>query len=521
MNRYVVRTSLVWLSIFTVAVAAFEFHAHEGQRVNAKSRTIEPIAVGPDSSSATAGPTASIDVPLAALQLSPERLQRIGVKTGTAEYQDLSDNIRATGTVDIDEKLVSYVQIRFPGYIRQVFANATYLFVHKGQPLFTVYSPDLVQTQKEYLLAQKNQIELRGSSIDGVKAGALAMSSAAEERLRQWSIPETEIAKLEQTGKPTSDMTIYSPASGYIIERNALPNMFADLSTRLYTIADLSRVWVNAQVFQDDIGRVKPGDEAGVTIDAYPGQVFSGKIESILPQVDTATRTVKVRLEVTNPGLKLKPGMFVNVDLKQRLGRKLVVPASAIFQSGLRQIAFLDHGNGNLEPREICVGARVGDLYIVDRGLAPHEHIVTSANFLIDSESQLQAAAGAPPEASPNDIASTGTATPGDKLKIDFSTTPNPPHKGAGNQLRVKISNPDGTPLSGADVLVRFTMPAMPEMDMAAIDAPAQLTERSAGVYEGAIALQCGGGFQVIVRVKQKGRLLATKQLRVHAEGGM
>ena len=169
--------------------------------------------------------------------------------------------------------------------------------------------------------------------------------------------------------------------------------MYAEPSTKLYTVADLSRVWVYAQVFQDDLGRIKPADTAQITVDSYPGRT-SGQIEEILPQVDMTTRTVRVRLVMSNTGLKLKPGMFVNVDLKTSLGRQLVVPASAVFQSGTRQLVFVNHGNGSLEPKEIAIGPRVGDDFVVLKGLKAHESIVTSASFLIDSESQLQAAAG-------------------------------------------------------------------------------------------------------------------------------
>jgi Cu(I)/Ag(I) efflux system membrane fusion protein/cobalt-zinc-cadmium efflux system membrane fusion protein len=252
MNRTIVRTSLVWLTVFGMVAIAVVYHTHNEQGVKTKSSEIVPVAMGP-AASTPSGPSATesaVDTPLAPVQLSPEKMQSIGVKTGAVEYEELNDVVRATGTVDIDERRVSYVQLRFPGYIRQVFTNATYLLVKKGQPLFTVYSPDLVQTQKEYLLAQQNQYVSRGSSVDGVKSGAASLSTAAEERLRQWNIPESEIAKLEKTGKPTTDVTIYSPASRYITERNALPNMYADQSTRLYTIADLSQVWVNAQIFR-------------------------------------------------------------------------------------------------------------------------------------------------------------------------------------------------------------------------------------------------------------------------------
>src|SRR6201998_4209395 len=245
--------------------------------------------------------------PLSPVQLTRERMQSIGVKTGTVEYTQLSDEIRATGTVDINERLLSYVQVRFPGYIRKVFANATYQYVRKGEPLFTVYSPDLVATQQEYLLAQQNQKTLQSSTVDGVAAGADTLSNAAERRLEQWEVPASEIAKLKETGKPVTDLTIYSPVSGYITERNALPNLYVEPSTRLYTVADLSQVWVNAQIFQDDIGRLKPGDAVGITVDSYPGHTFTGQIEEILPQVDMATRTVRVRLAREKSGLRAKP----------------------------------------------------------------------------------------------------------------------------------------------------------------------------------------------------------------------
>jgi Cu(I)/Ag(I) efflux system membrane fusion protein/cobalt-zinc-cadmium efflux system membrane fusion protein len=494
------------------------------------SADVQPVASGrtsdttkPASSMAGMSMPESKDAALVPVQLTPERMQSIGVKTGTVEYKQLSDDVRATGTVDIDESLISYVQVRFSGYVRQVFANATYQYVHKGEPLFTIYSPDLVATQQEYLLAQQNGKLLGKSSVDGIAAGAASLSAAAEQRLAQWEVPDTEIAKLKDTGTPITNLTINSPVSGYITERNALPNMYVEPSTKLYTVADLSRVWVYAQVFQDDIGRVRPGDVAQITVDSYPGRTFSGRIEDILPQVDMATRTVRVRLAIVNPGLKLKPGMFVNVDLKTRLGRQLVVPASAVFQSGMRQLVFLDHGNGSLEPKEIAVGPRVGDDFVVLKGLTAHESIVTSANFLIDSESQLQAAAGSfvPPPPGSGGVASPGgqsqATTQGN---IEFTADPNPPQKG-NNTFRVKLTDSKGAPVTGADVSVTFFMAAMPAMGMAAMNATAKLIDKGNGLYEGPGTLGSGGTWRVTVTAQKNGQLIATKQLSVDATGGM
>jgi RND family efflux transporter MFP subunit len=529
MNKYVLRTSLVWIAVLAVVAGIWTYRSHLTRWHQALSMPpsgdVQPVAAGP---SATAqGPTSSTPehkmvTPLVPVQLTPERMQSIGVKTGIVEYKQLSDDIRATGSVDIDERLLSNVQVRYPGYIRKVFANATYQYVRKGEPLFTIYSPDLVATQQEYLLARQNQKSLSASTVDGVASGADSLSAAAEQRLEQWEVPASEIAKLRETGKPVTDLTINSPVAGYITERNALPNMYAEPSTRLYTVADLSRVWVHAQIFQTDVGRVKPGDVAQITVDSYPGRAFSGQIEEILPQVDMTTRTVRVRLAIANPGLKLKPGMFVNVDLKTNMGRQLVIPASAVFQSGTRQLVFLNHGNGSLEPKEITTGARVGDDLIVLKGLQPHQSIVTSANFLIDSESQLQSAADSfappPPGAGANAPPAKAPATA--QASIDFVTEPNPPQKGS-NVFRVKLTGTDGTPTTRAEVTVTCYMAAMPAMEMAAMNATTKLTDKGNGLYEGSGSLGSGGTWQVTISVQKKGQMIATKQLRVNATGGM
>jgi len=537
MNKYVIRTSLVWIAIVAIAIAGFFFYrSHEhfaSSRLNSavnssRSPHEQPVAKGPAvpptgmlgmAGSPTGElPQAPTETALMPVHITPQRMQSIGVTTGTVEYKHLDSDVRATGNVDIDQRLLAYVQVRFPGYIRKVFANAIYEYVRKGEPLFTIYSPDLVATEQEYLLARKNQKALSASTIDGVASGAAALTAAAEQRLEQWEVPQNELNKLKTTGEPITNITINSPVSGYITEYNALPNMYVDPSTRLYTVADLSRVWVYAQVFQTDIGRLKPGDAASITVDAYPGRTFYGHIDDILPQVDLATRTVRVRLVIANSGLKLKPGMYVNVDLKSPLGRQLVVPASAVFQTGTRSLVFLDQGDGSLDPKEVVLGPRAGDEFVVLKGLKAHQKIVTSANFLIDSESQLQAAAGsfAPPPPS----AGANNAAPSTQATIDFATDPNPPHKGA-NTFRVKLTAASGAPISGAQVAITFYMPAMPAMGMSSIKTTVTLSDKGNGLYEGQGNLGSGGSWQVTVSAQRSGKTLATKLLHVNVEGGM
>jgi RND family efflux transporter MFP subunit len=503
-----------------LAAALLYVLPHRSQAAPAAASQDPVVARGPQAAAqpAQSGSAAAPDEPaLAPVQLSPERLQEIGVTTAMVERKEVNDNLSVPGNVDIDEEKLSYVQTRFPGWIQNVFANATYQYVRKGQRLFTIYSPDLVSGEQEVLLARQNQ-KAFAPDAQGMAAQEDGwLQRAAEERLRQFGVPEQAIADLEKSGKVQHDIAIDSPASGYIIDRAALPNAYVQPDTKLYTIADLSTVWVYANVFQNDIGRLKPGDTAQVTVDAYPGRNFNGRIDQILPQVDSTTRTVRVRLIFHNPGVALKPGMYVNVAISVPLGRQLVVPASAVLQAGARTIAFIDHGNGNLEPRTVQVGQQLDDSVIVLSGLKAGEKVVSSANFLVDSEAQLQAAMGsfAPLPQQP-----AAASKPAQQIRIDLTTQPSPPHVGA-NTVRVKLTGSDGKPLSGTQVTATFFMPAMPEMGMAAERAAATLTDKGNGVYEGSLQLGSGGAWKVTVVVQRGGQTIATQQLSIDATGGM
>lgn len=522
MNKFILRTSLVWIAILAIVLAVVMYRSGH-KRQPQTSQEPDVLASGPEPQTVVPAPQSKQavpmpDAPLAPIQLSSDQARTIGVQTGTAEYKRLSDDILATGTVAVDDRLLSYVQVRFSGYIHKVFADANYQYIQKGQPLFTIYSPDLVATQQEYLLARQNEQSLSHSSVDGVAEEAATLASAAALRLRQWDIPSAELAKLQEIGKPITDLTISSQVTGYIIERNAVPNLYVEPSTRLYAVADLSRVWVNAQVFQNDVGRLRPGDAASITVDAYPGKSFYAHVEQILPQVDMATRTVQVRLAVQNPGTRLKPGMFVNVNLKSASGQQLAIPTSAVFQTGTRQLVFVHDGNGTFTPKDVVLGPTMGGDVAVLNGLAPHQRIVTSANFLLDSESQLQAAAGAPPaSAAPPNISNGAAQT---NANIEFTTDPNPPHKGT-NTFRVKLTGADGKALDGAQVSVTFFMPAMPAMGMAAMKTTSAPSPKGSGLYEGSGELGSGGSWQVTITAQQNGRTIAVKQLRVDVQGGM
>jgi len=271
-------------------------------------------------------------------------------------------------------------------------------------------------------------------------------------------------------------------------------------------------------VFQNDLAQVKPDALATITADTYPGRSFTGRVDFIYPDVDMATRTARVRVVLQNPDPPLSPGMFVKVSFKSPMGEQLIIPASGVLQSGTRQIAFVNRGDGYLEPREIQLGNRVGDDFVVLKGLRAGEQIVTSANFLIDSESQLQASLGS--YAPPPPGAGNATAMNAPKANAEMTSQPEPPRKGS-NVFRVKLTDAKGAPVTGAQVSVNFFMAAMPAMGMAAMRTDVKCTDKGNGLYEGSGQLGSGGTWQVTITATKDGQTIANKEFSVNATGGI
>jgi Cu(I)/Ag(I) efflux system membrane fusion protein/cobalt-zinc-cadmium efflux system membrane fusion protein len=304
--------------------------------------------------------------------------------------------------------------------------------------------------------------------------------------------------------------------SGYGVDRAALPNLYAQPETRLYSIANLSTVWAYAAVFQNQIGEIKLGDPVSVKVDAYPGQTFDGRVDFIWQAIDPNTRTAKVRCALANPEGLLKLGMYVSLALKPRFGRALAIPDSGVFRTGTHDIVFVDRGDSYLRPVEVELGAHAGDEFIVRKGLRAGERIVSSANFLIDSESQLQAALGTfappPPGASASAKAPSGT--------IELTTKPSPPQKGS-NEVVITVHDSSGRPLTDANVSVVFFMPAMPAMGMSAMRVAANAKPAENRIYTATVNLQSGGTWNVTVTATRAGQPIASRQLTMSATGGM
>ena len=332
-------------------------------------------------------------MPAGTIQLTPDKQQLIGVKYGNVESGGGSRTIRAAGKVAIDETRIEHIHTRVEGWIDKVFVNFTGKLVQKGDPLLTIYSPDLLASQRELLLAAKAKTLMQNSAFPPGLEQSESLLLASRRRLELWDLSEAQIDQVLKTGQPIKDVTLYSPATGYVADRKAFPQQKVTPDTDLYTIVDLSHVWIMADVFEYEAPNIHMGQTAHVSVQALPGKTFNARIDYIQPEVDPMTRTLKVRLDMNNPGVLLKPDMYADIEFRVNVPAKLTVSAEAVLDAGERKTVFVDRGNGYFEPRQVKTGERVGERIQILSGLSAGERVVTSGNFLIDSESQLKAAA--------------------------------------------------------------------------------------------------------------------------------
>ena len=329
-------------------------------------------------------------MPLGTVEINPEKQQLMGVTYGAAEYETATGSIRAAARVTLDETKIAKVQSKLEGWIDKVTVNFTGKLVQKGDPLLTIYSPEALATQQEYLLAAKAERAMQDNPVHEMLGSTENLVAAARKRLELWDISDAQVDEISRTGQALKNLTLYSPISGFVMERNAFPSQRVTPETVLYTVADLSTVWVIADVFEYEAVNIRMNQPATLTLAYLPGRTFHGRVSYILPQVDPATRTLKVRIEVANPGYALKPDMYGEVEFQTGGARRLVVPQSAVLNSGDHQTVFVDRGNGYFEPRAVRIGEQLDGRIEILSGLKAGERIVVSGNFLMDSESRLK-----------------------------------------------------------------------------------------------------------------------------------
>ncbi|NIT36003.1 MAG: efflux RND transporter periplasmic adaptor subunit [candidate division Zixibacteria bacterium] len=328
----------------------------------------------------------------ASLALDARQRQLIGVRIAPVEKKVINRTIRAVGTVVPDERRVAVVHSKVSGWIDRLYVDATGQPVAAGQPLLAIFSPEVYATQEEYLVASESARELEASRSEEATRGAEALREAAERRLEYWDVRPGELERLAEAGRPLKALTVRSPYAGYVLEKHAQVGMYVQPGMPLYAVGDLSHVWVEADIYENELPFIYVGHKVEITLPYYPAETTQGTVKFIYPFLDARTRTARVRIEVANPGLKFKPDMFADVNIEHDLGEQIVVPAEAVLDAGKRKIVFVAHEGGHFEPREITVAARLEDYYVVAAGLREGEEVVTSGNFLLDSESRIKGA---------------------------------------------------------------------------------------------------------------------------------
>jgi RND family efflux transporter MFP subunit len=513
--RRVLQVSAAIVAVLAVlAVAVYAIRARGGQKpaAHGDAQGQPPMADMPASGTP---PTAGEPVAPARgdVTIDPRRQQLIGVRTAPVTREPMRHTLRTVGVVRYDETSLADVNLRLEGWIRDLYVDYTGQPIQKGQPLFTLYSPDLLATQHEYLLALKTRDQMQSAVIPEARERAEQLVASARQRLALWNLPDEEIRALEEKRQAPEVVVFRSPASGFVIEKQALQGMHVMPGQMLYKVANLSVVWVEADVYEQEMALARVGQRAKVTLDAYPGESFDGRAIYIYPFVEENTRTVKVRFQFANPRGRLKPGMYANVEIQGTEAMGVTVPANALLDSGADKVVFVAQGDGYFTPRPVKAGRNLGDRVEILEGVKEGEQVATGATFFLDSESQLRA--GLQNYEAPKG-AQGGPPTDAPALDIVFRTQPDPPKSGE-SVFEVAVKDASGQPVTDADVAVQLFMPAMPTMNMPAMRNEAKLPHVGGGVYRGPGQVMMAGRWDATVTVAKGGQQLGRKQLAVVA----
>lgn len=350
-------------------------------------RSRKPAAVAPSDMSGmnmTRGTNAAGTADLSAAQV-----RNLGITYGTVERRELTDEVSTIGTIGIDESRLAQVAPRFSGFVQRLHVDFTGASVARGQPMIEIYSPDVVAAEQELLSTRTLGSSIQTPAVPGVPASSTDLSAAARARLRSWDVSDAEIEAALRTGRPRRTVTLYAPISGVVTEKSVVLGQAVTLGQPLYTIADLSDVWVMAEVREADAGRVRVGAAASVELTSQPGRLWKGRVTYVYPTLDTQARAVRARIAVANPSGLLKPGMYATVQLSSPAREALTVPSSAVVRTGDRDIVFVELDGGRLAPRDVTIGRTARDLTEVLAGVDPGQRVVTSAQFIVSSESNL------------------------------------------------------------------------------------------------------------------------------------
>jgi RND family efflux transporter MFP subunit len=499
------------------------------------SREKAAIAASPDHATMTVPnstesrePASMGTAPGTTVQLDPSEISAAGVELAVVSSARLKTSVDSVGRVEQPEAQLATIPARVAGRIDKLHVQFTGESVRRGQAVAEIYSPELVASGEEYHLAIEYRDRLRGSSQQDAIEGANALVSASRKRLLLLGVSEQQI-DAAGAGAAGLHVTIFAPAGGSVVERKVTSGQYVNAGDPLFTVADLSTVWVKADVYEYQLPQIRSGQAVDITTDSLPDKVLHGRVDFIEPEANPQTRTIPVHVHVPNPAMRLRPGMYVRTKFVSPAEREtLVVPRSAVLDTGTRKLVYIAKGGGVFEAREIQTGSPSEELYPVLAGLQPGEQIVVRGNFLMDSQTRLSGgvtglyggsksyneSAAASPSSTP---AATTPGTPQPAAKISFAVVPNPPKGAADNTFHVSLTDAEDKPISGAQVTVTFVMPAMPTMGMPEMRNSFQLPFTQ-GMYMGKGNIGMAGPWNVTVEARRNGQVIATYRTHLNAE---
>ena len=472
--------------------------------------------------------TASLGTePGTTVQLDAGEINAAGVQLAKVTMARITSTVEAVGRVEQPEAQLATVPARVGGRIDKLYVQFTGETIRQGQAVAEIYSPDLVASAEEYRLALQNRDRMRSSSEKEALEGANELVAASRKRLELWGVSENQI-DAAATGAAGLSITVYAPSGGSVVERKVTRGQYVNAGDALFTVADLGTVWVKADVYEFQLPQVRPGQAVEITSEALPDKVLHGRVDFIEPEANPQTRTIPIHVHVPNPGMRLRPGMFIRAKFISPGERDtLVIPRSAVLDTGTRKIVYVATSDGVFEAREVETGAPSEERYPVLAGLKAGEQVVANGNFLIDSQTRLTGGmtglfGGSKEYNNEKSSNSAGFSSTGENPhkptgKITFMVQPNPPKGDAENMFHISLVDENGNKVPDAEVTVTFVMPAMPAMSMPEMRNSFNLPYMQ-GMYMGKGNIPTAGAWTVLVEAKRKGQMIATYHTRLNAE---
>lgn len=457
------------------------------------------------------------------VQLAPDEINAAGVQLAKVTMARITTTVETVGRVEQPEAQLATVPARVGGRIDKLYVQFTGESIRPGQAVAEIYSPELVASAEEYRLALQNRDRMGSSSEKEAVENANDLVAASRRRLELWGVSEKQI-EAAAAGTAGLHVTIHAPSGGSVVERKVTRGQYVNAGDALFTVADLSTVWVKADVYEFQLPQIRPGQMVEVTSDALPDKVLHGRVDFIEPEANAQTRTIPVHVHVPNPGMRLRPGMYIRAKFISPGEREgIVVPRSAVLDTGTRKLVYVAKADGVFEAREIQTGAPSEERYPVLAGLKPGEEVVTNGNFLIDSQTRLTGGmtglfGGSKEYTNQNaPVSGQGQTSENPSGNITFAVEPNPPKGGTENMFHVSVVDENGKGVPDADVTVTFIMPAMPAMGMPEMRNSFKLPYTQ-GMYMGKVNIATAGSWNVVVEAKRNGQVVATYRTRLNAE---